>query len=370
MNEKKIVTSTPYDDVFRTLLNDCSSLIIPVINTVFQENYTGDEEVVLSLLLEKGKLGKEWNSIMGIYLNGKNAYGLFQETFLMTYFVDKTDILNELVQILEFKKNVPEKEGDFRGKNPKYVCITRPRRFGKTIMANMIASFFGKGVDSSETFESLKASGFPWYKRHLNTHNVIHIMFNELPDEAGTYEQYIYRIKGVLMDRFSDMVRREPSLGNVYRLAKESGRMLRATKVGDTKTMAEILQYVHNTESPLLVYSNEAELASMIKWVYLQAIDYYRIEREDKAGVGYVDYIFYPFRRDDDAIIIELKVDHTADEAIRQIRERQYAFRFEGKIGEKPEYTGRILAVGIAYSRNDKSKRHECKVEVLRERVE
>ena len=59
MNEKKIVTSTPYDDVFRTLLNDCSSLIIPVINTVFQENYTGDEEVVLSLLLEKGKLGKE-----------------------------------------------------------------------------------------------------------------------------------------------------------------------------------------------------------------------------------------------------------------------------------------------------------------------
>ncbi len=170
-----------------------------------------------------------------------------------------------------------------------------------------------------------------------------------------------------LMDKFLDMARREPSMGNVYRLTKESGRMLMATKAGDTKTMTEILQFVHNTESPLLVYSNEAELAFIIKWAYLQAIDYYRIEREYKAGVGYVDYIFYPFRREDDAIIIELKVNHTAEEAIRQIKERQYALRFEGKIGERPEYTGRILAVGIVYDKG--TKQHECKVEVIRERL-
>lgn len=172
-----------------------------------------------------------------------------------------------------------------------------------------------------------------------------------------------------LMDRFSDMVRREPSLGNVYRLTRESGRMLLATKAGDTKTMTEILQYIHNTESPLLIYSHESELALVIKWAYLQAVDYYRIEREDKAGVGYVDFIFYPFRRDDDAIIIELKVNHTAEEAIQQIKDRRYALKFEGKIGEKPEYTGRILAVGIVYDKEDKRKRHQCKVEVLREKL-
>lgn len=142
-----------------------------------------------------------------------------------------------------------------------------------------------------------------------------------------------------------------------------------ATKAGDTKTMSEILQFVHNTESPLLVYNNEAELASILKLVYLQARDHYRIEREDRAGIGYVDYIFYPIKRNDDAIIIELKVNHTAQEAIQQIKDRQYALRFEGKIGEKPMYTGRILAVGIAYDKNDENKRHECKVEVLRERL-
>ena len=40
----------------------------------------------------------------------------------------------------------------------------------------------------------------------------------------------------------------------------------------------------------------------------------------------------------------------------------------EGKFGEVPEYTGRILAVGIAYNKNDPQKSHECKVDVLREK--
>lgn len=40
--------NTPYDDVFRTLLNDCSSLIIPLINEVFGERYTGKEQIVFS----------------------------------------------------------------------------------------------------------------------------------------------------------------------------------------------------------------------------------------------------------------------------------------------------------------------------------
>ena len=557
---------------------------------------------------------------MGVYLNDPSAYGLFQEDFSLTYYVDKSEIFKELVPLIEIKKNVSERNGANRGKGPKYVAITRPRRFGKTVMANMIAAYFGKGIDSHEEFDTLKVSEYPWYKKHLNQHNVIRIAFNEMPDEVADYVEYIGRIKkgiladlyraypeaeierddavwdalkkiyaycngekfifvldewdyiyhqdfvtdrdkesftkflsnllkdkayvemaymtGILpiakyssgselnmfceytmvseeryseyfgfvdrevddlyarylkqeipdrkvtreglrawydgyhtksgervynprsvvlalennnlgnywtssgpydelfyyiganvdqvkedvglliseipvpakvqeyaatsmelktrdeilsamvvygflnyengcvsipnkelMDKFAEMTQKEMSLGNVYRLARESGRMLAATKAGDTKTMEEILQFVHNTESPLTVYNNEAELASILKLVYLQARDYYRVEREDKAGVGYVDFIFYPYVKNDDAIIIELKVNHTADEALRQIKARQYALRFEGKLGEKPQYTGRILAVGIAYQKDDPKKRHQCRVEVLRERL-
>lgn len=77
-----------------------------------------------------------------------------------------------------------------------------------------------------------------------------------------------------------------------------------------------------------------------------------------------MDFIFYPLRKEDDCIILELKVDHSAEEAIQQIKDRGYALRFEGKLGEKKQYTGRILAVGIAYSKEDK--KHSCKIEILR----
>lgn len=68
-------------------------------------------------------------------------------------------------------------------------------------------------------------------------------------------------------------------------------------------------------------------------------------------------------------IIVELKVDDTSDSAIKQIKDKQYALNFEGKIGEEPRCTGRILAVGIAYDRRDEKKRHECKIEILREQL-
>lgn len=166
-----------------------------------------------------------------------------------------------------------------------------------------------------------------------------------------------------LMDKFADMLKKEASLGYVYRLAKESDRMLRATLAGDTETMAEILELAYDTEIPLLSYNDETELTAVVNLVYLSARDNYRVEREDKSGVGYVDFIFYPVNRDADGIILELKVDHSPDEAIRQIKDKKYILRFTGKLGEERKCAGRILAVGISY--NKKQKKHACKVEVL-----
>jgi hypothetical protein len=171
-----------------------------------------------------------------------------------------------------------------------------------------------------------------------------------------------------LMDKFSDMLMKEANLGYVHNLAKESERMLQATLAKDTDTMVKILEYAHNTESPLWDYNQESELTAIVNLVYLQARDMYRIEREDKAGTGYVDFIFYPvIQRDADAIILELKVNHTADEALQQIKDRKYALKFDARLGGKPEYTGRVLGVGIAYHKD--SKVHECRVEVMRKRV-
>lgn len=123
---------------------------------------------------------------MGIYLNSKSSHRIYADIVKTDYFVDKTAILDELIPLAT-------------GNGNKYICITRPRRFGKTTAASMIASFFGKGKNSSAVFDKLNVSKHPNYKLHLNRHNVIYISFNEVPDECGSYKDYITRIKRILL---------------------------------------------------------------------------------------------------------------------------------------------------------------------------
>ena len=147
------------------------------------------------------------------------------------------------------------------------------------------------------------------------------------------------------MDKFRNMLEKEPSLGYVYKLAKKSEQMLGATIAGDTKTMQEILEYAHDTEIPLLSYNSEIELTALVNLIYLSARDTYRIEREDKAGRGYVDFYFFIRKqiKTADCIILELKINSTPAEAIRQIKERKYALRFKGRIGNVLKYVNDIV---------------------------
>jgi hypothetical protein len=68
--------------------------------------------------------------------------------------------------------------------------------------------------------------------------------------------------------------------------------MLDAALRCDTVAMSEILEYVHNTKTFLLSYSNGAELAVVVNLVYLAVWDDYRIEREDRAGGNSVLRLF------------------------------------------------------------------------------
>ena len=154
-------------------------------------------------------------------------------------------------------------------------------------------------------------------------------------DPSGLPKGKVFIPNRELMFKYEELLRSEKSLGYVYRLANISDQMLKATLSGDTDRMAEILQLAHNTETPILSYNNETELAAVVNLVYLSARDRYRVEREDKAGKGFVDFIFYQENPADTGLILELKAGHSPEEAIRQIREKQYALRFKGKPGEK-----------------------------------
>ena len=122
---------------------------------------------------------------MGIYVNSKNAYALYKKETAKPYFVDKTVLLKELFPLVE--------EGSH------YLCITRPRRFGKTVMANMVASFFSKGHRANDVFQNLQIYQDKDYEKYLNKYTVIHIMFNDLPRNCNSYKQYIDRIEETLI---------------------------------------------------------------------------------------------------------------------------------------------------------------------------
>ena len=122
---------------------------------------------------------------MGRYLNSSTPYALYQGEANQPYFVDKSLLLTELFPVLDAGNQ--------------HVCITRPRRFGKTVMANMVSAFFSHGVDSTEIFSKLKIAESTGYKKHLNTYDVIRIDFSRMPRNCNSYDQYIERIERILI---------------------------------------------------------------------------------------------------------------------------------------------------------------------------
>lgn len=133
---------------------------------------------------------------MGKYLNPSTVLSLYKSETNKPYFVDKTEMLNDLIPLVE------------QGNN--HICITRPRRFGKSIMAYMIGSFFGKGADASETFAGLKIASSEKYAKHLNRHNLIYIDFSKMPQNCKSYDQYIERITTMLK---RDLIKAYPDAG-------------------------------------------------------------------------------------------------------------------------------------------------------------
>ncbi len=97
-----------------------------------------------------------------------------------------------------------------------------------------------------------------------------------------------------LMEKFDELLLSNQNLGYVYRLAKESARMLQATLHGDTDTMEEILEYVHDTEVPIYSYNNEVELSAIANLVYLSAEQIkhknYKLRFQGKLAEGNLEF--------------------------------------------------------------------------------
>ena len=134
---------------------------------------------------------------MALYLNVGNES--FQESLNSIIYVDKSPLIEILNRSIKTKN--------------KYFCLSRPRRFGKSVTAQMICSYYAKGQDCSPLFDDLEIASFDDYKKHLNQHDVAFnqmqqwydgYSFKDVPHiynpnsvvNAATYKKYIsYRTK-------------------------------------------------------------------------------------------------------------------------------------------------------------------------------
>lgn len=99
---------------------------------------------------------------MGTYVNPGNA-GF--ATIVADTYVDKTGIIALVNETL----NTPRK----------LVCVTRPRRFGKSFAAASVVAYYSCGCDSADLFDGLEISRSQAYSKHLNAYNVVSLDMTE-----------------------------------------------------------------------------------------------------------------------------------------------------------------------------------------------
>ena len=112
---------------------------------------------------------------MGNYVNPNN--GSFMKTLKNKIYVDKSLLI--------------EKTNEIVGSDECKLCVSRPRRFGKSTDANMLVAYYSKGADSSYLFNSLKIGQTSSYQEHLNKHNVIYLNIQEFLTESKDVKSLI-----------------------------------------------------------------------------------------------------------------------------------------------------------------------------------
>ena len=94
---------------------------------------------------------------MGVYLNPGNDG--FKMALNSKIYVDKSGLISYTNSVLKTEQ--------------RFVCVSRPRRFGKSMAANMLTAYYEKDIDSSEMFQGLSISQDEMFKKHLNKYNVV-----------------------------------------------------------------------------------------------------------------------------------------------------------------------------------------------------
>ena len=133
---------------------------------------------------------------MDLIVNSKESFmfvnvdnRLFQRVRNSEY-VDKSELI-------ALTNNVIDTEEQF-------ICVTRPRRFGKSVTVKMLNAYYSKGCDSKALFSDLKIASSPDFEKHLNQHDVIYLDMTEFADNKDNGNMYLENLDTDVVSELKD----------------------------------------------------------------------------------------------------------------------------------------------------------------------
>jgi len=123
---------------------------------------------------------------MGRYVNPNVRK--FQMSLNSEIYVDKTGLIEKTNELFDTEK--------------RYICLSRPRRFGKTMAANMLAAYYGRKNDAKALFEDLKISEQNSFIEHLNQYDVIMLNIQEFLSSTQSVDEMLDKIQKKITKEF------------------------------------------------------------------------------------------------------------------------------------------------------------------------
>lgn len=116
---------------------------------------------------------------MGSYLNPGSER--FQTSLRSEIYVDKSLLIAQVNRRIRTEQ--------------KFICLSRPRRFGKSMAADMLSAYYGCGEDTSALFGNLKIASADSYREHLNQYDVIKINMQEFLSATQHIDEMLDMLK-------------------------------------------------------------------------------------------------------------------------------------------------------------------------------
>ena len=136
---------------------------------------------------------------MGTYLNSGNEK--FAEALNSPIYVDKTELVTYTNKVLHTSQ--------------KYLCVSRPRRFGKSMAANMLAAYYSRGCESKELFSGLKIAGAASFGQHINQYDTFFINMQEFLSRSKNIQELLVRLQKLLV---RDLLQAYPDVDYFYKV--------------------------------------------------------------------------------------------------------------------------------------------------------